>query len=324
MTGVPEMMRAMAVHRFGGTDAFEMVQLPVPKPGPREVLIRIQFAGVGEWDAFEREGGYARMLGTEPAFPYVLGSEGAGVVAAVGDEVERFARGDRVFAVGFLNPRGGFYAEYTAVNEDLVAFLPEGMPPEQAAAVGGVGLTALRGLQDVLEVTPGSSLLIFGASGGVGHMAIQLAKRLGGRVLAVASGADGVALARRLGADAAVDGRVDDVVAAARAFAPEGVDAALLTAGGETAQAALSTLREGGRVAYPNGVQPEPVAPSGVRVESYNGEPDGDIVRRLVHLIEQGPCVVHIGGSFALERAADAHRALEEHYLGKLVLHVGG
>lgn len=93
MTGVPEMMRAMALHRFGGTDAFEMVRLPVPKPGPREVLIRIQFAGVGEWDAFEREGGYARMLGTEPAFPYVLGSEGAGVVAAVGDEVERFARG---------------------------------------------------------------------------------------------------------------------------------------------------------------------------------------------------------------------------------------
>jgi len=314
----------MAIHRFGGTDAFEMVRLPVPKPGPREVLIRIQFAGVGVWDAFEREGGYARMLGTEPAFPYVLGSEGAGVVAAVGDEVERFARGDRVFAVGFLNPRGGFYAEYTAVNEDLVAFLPEGMPPEQAAAVGGVGLTALRGLQDVLEVTPGSSLLIFGASGGVGHMAIQLAKRLGVRVLAVASGADGVALARRLGADAAVHGRADDVVAAARAFAPEGVDVALLTAGGETAQAALSTLREGGRVAYPNGVRPEPVAPRGVRVESYNGEPDGDIVRRLVRLIEQGPCVVHIGGSFALERAADAHHALEEHYLGKLVLHIGG
>lgn len=101
-------------------------------------------------------------------------------------------------------------------------------------------------------------MLVLGANGGVGHAALQLAWLMGARVLAVASGADGVALARRLGADAVVDGREGDVVAAAREFAPDGVDAALLTAGGDVARLVLSTLREGGRAAYPHGVEPEP------------------------------------------------------------------
>ena len=124
-------------------------------------------------------------------------------------------------------------------------------------------ITALRGLDDTLGLKPGESLMIFGASGGIGHLAVQLAKRMGARVLAVASGDDGVALARRLGADAVVDGHKDDVAAAAREFAPDGLDAALLTAGGEAAEKALTALREGGRVAYPNGVEPEPQARSG-------------------------------------------------------------
>jgi len=319
---IPSTMRAIALRRFGGIDALEPQSLPVPSPGPHEVLVGIAFAGVGEWDTFEREGGYARLLGTQATFPYVLGSEGAGVVAAVGEQVERFRVGERVYAVGFLNPRGGFYAEYAAVREDLVAPIPGNLPLEQAAALGGVGLTALRGLEDVLGIRPGESVLIFGASGGVGHVAVQLAKRMGARVLAVASGRDGVRLAERLGADAAVDGRSDDVAAAARAFAPDGLDAALLTAGGEAAQQALSALREGARVAFPYGIRPEPTPTRGARIHGYYGDPDRDIIERLNRLVESGPFEVHVAEVFPLDRAADAHEALGRHYLGKLVLRV--
>ncbi|WP_437971551.1 NADP-dependent oxidoreductase [Sorangium sp. So ce260] len=315
-------MQAIALDRFGGPEALALRTLPIPAIGPDEVLLRVEVAGVGEWDPFEREGGYAQMLGRAPQFPYVLGSEGAGTVVAVGGRVSRFREGDRVYALGFLNPRGGFYAEYAAVSADLVSSLPGALTLEQAAVMGGVGTTALRGLEDTLRLKPGESVMIFGASGGVGHMAVQLARRMGARVLAVASGVDGVALVERLGADAAVDGRNADVLAAARAFAPEGLDAALLAAGGEAAQKALLAVRDGGRAAYPNGVQPAPQARAAVQLSSYNGEPDADIIGRLNGLIASGSFDVEISRTFPLAQAAEAHLALGRHHLGKFALRV--
>jgi NADPH:quinone reductase len=316
-------MRAVAIERFGGEDTLSLREVPVPAVGDDEVLVRVLAAGVGEWDPFEREGGFAEMQGTSPSFPYVLGSEGAGVVQTVGRSVKNVKVGDRVLAVGFLNPKGGFYAEYAALGAGLVAPIPAGMTEEQAAGVGGVGTTALRGLQDVLEIGPGQTLLIFGASGAMGHVAIQLAQRLGARVLAVASGEDGVRLARELGADRAVDGRSgDDVTRIARELAPDGLDAALLTAGGPAADAALQALRPGGRIAYPEGIEPEPSVPVRVKVTSFNGEPDPEIVGRLSRLMGKAPFTVHLHRTFPLSRAADAHRALQEHHLGKLVLRV--
>jgi NADPH2:quinone reductase len=184
-------------------------------------------------------------------------------------------------------------------------------------------ITALRGLDDTLGLKSGESLMIFGASGGIGHLAVQLAKRMGARVLAVASGDDGVALAGRLGADKVVDGHKDDVAAAARQFVPDGLDTALLTAGGDAADKALTAMRKGGRVAYPNGVEPEPQAPSGVIVRSYDGIPDPQAIEKLNRLIESGPFEVHIARTFPLDQVADAHRALDTHYLGKLVLRPG-
>lgn len=288
------MMKAVAIDQFGGVEEMAVRTISVPEIGPDEVLVRIETAGVGEWDPFEREGGCAEMMGRTPAFPYVLGSEGAGTVAAVGERVTRFAPGDRVYALGFLNPKGGLYAEYAVVHEDLVAAIPDTLTMEQAGVVGGVGTTALRGLDDVLQLKAGESVLILGAGGGIGHVAVQLAKRMGARVFAVVSGDDGVALAERLGADAVVNGRAGDVSAAARAFAPDGIDAALLTVGGDAADQALRALREGGRAAYPNGVQPEPQAPAGIQLDAYNGEPDRDIITRLNRLIEAGSFNVHV------------------------------
>src|SRR4029079_19690715 len=114
------------------------------------------------------------------------------------------------------------------------------------------------------------------------------------RVFAIGSGDDGVALAKRLGADSTVNGLQDDVEAAARAFAPNGLDAALITAGGETADRALRAMNKNGRVAYPNGVMPEPKAPSGVRSQSYNIEPTPEQIEKLNGLIDSGPFEVHV------------------------------
>jgi NADPH:quinone reductase len=166
-------------------------------------------------------------------------------------------------------------------------------------------------------------VMIFGASGGIGHLAVQLARRLGARVFAVASGEDGVSFVQRLGADAAVDGHSDKVLDVAREFAPDGIDAALVTAGGEATNRALSAIRPDGRVAYPNGVMPEPKAPAGVRIEAYDGEGGREPIRRLNQLIEAGPFEVHVDRTFPLEQAAAAQAALAEHHLGKIALRVG-
>src|SRR5512138_1120330 len=115
---IPKDMQAAAIDRFGGVDTIKLQTLPVPEVGPDEVLIHVESAGVGVWDPFEREGGFAEMFGTKPKFPYVLGSEGAGTVANVGERVRRFKPGDRVYAAALMNPKGGFYAEYAVVAAD--------------------------------------------------------------------------------------------------------------------------------------------------------------------------------------------------------------
>jgi NADPH:quinone reductase-like Zn-dependent oxidoreductase len=313
-------MRAVALDGFGGPEVLTVKTLPVPEVGPDEVLIEVETAGVGVWDPYEIEGGFAKLYGVEPKFPYVPGSDSAGTVVDVGASVTRFHQGDRVYAFTLSNPKGGSYAEYVAAEADNVGLIPDNLPTDQAGAMPVDAMTALRGLDDTLNLQAGESLLIFGASGGIGHLAVQLAKRMGARILAVASGGDGVALVRRLGADAVVDGHADDIVTAAREFAPDGLDAALLTAGGEAAERALTTLREGGRVAYPNGVEPAPQGRSGLDIRSYDGMPDPQAIAKLNDLIAAGPFAVHIARTFPLEQAAEAIRALNTHYLGKLAL----
>jgi NADPH:quinone reductase-like Zn-dependent oxidoreductase len=313
-------MRAAALDRFGGVETIQMKTLPVPEPGPDEVLLRVESAGVGVWDPYEREGEFAKMFGQKPRFPYVLGSDGAGTVAAIGEQVRHLKEGDRAYAMALTNPKGGFYAEYAVVKANQVSPIPKKLTVEQAGAMPSDALTALRGLDEIIQLKKGESLLVFGAGGGIGHLAVQLAKRMGARVLAVASGQDGVALAKRLGADAVADGRKDDVEAAVRAFAPGGLDAALVTAGGEVTDHALRAMRSNGRVAHPNGVMPPPKAPPGVKVEAYDVEPRPEQIEKLNRLIESDPFEVHVARTFPLDKAAEAHRELDKHYLGKLAL----
>ena len=321
-SNVPTQMQAAAIDQFGGPETITIHTLPVPEAGPDEILIRVETAGVGVWDPMERAGKMVGMMQGEPQFPYVLGSDGAGTVAAVGDSVTRFQTGDRVHGTVFLHPTVGFYAEYTTVKAENAAHIPDKLPTEQAGALTVDAITALNGLDDALGLQEGESVLIFGASGGVGHLAVQLAKRMGARVLAVASGEDGVEFCQRLGTDAVVNGRKDRIATAIRDFAPDGLDAALLTASSAGVDDVLAAVKEGGRVAYPGGVELEQEPRAGVSAQQYNANPDRRALDQLNRLIESGPFEVHIARTFPLSQAGEAHRALDEHYLGKLALQV--
>lgn len=318
---VPQ-MNAIVLDRFGGVDELSSRRIPLPEVGGDDVLIRVEFAGVASWDAVEREGHYDGAFGVASTFPYVLGWDAAGTVAAVGRNVTRFDLGERVYAATMPAPRGGFYAEYAVVEAEFVARVPDRMPTEQAGAMAWDALTALSGL-DLLGLRPDETLMVFGASGGLGHMAVQLARHSGIRVLAVASGDDGVALARRLGADDAIDGRKDDVLAAAFEFAPGGLDAALVTVGGVTADRSLRAIKNSGRIAWPNGVLPVPVTSPGATVSYYDGDRSRTATDRLNAIIEASSFEVHVARTFPSERVVDAHRALNDHYVGKLALKVG-
>ncbi len=311
---VPTTMKAVALDHFGGPEVLRVQSLPVPPPKDDEVLLELDTAGIGVWDPSVRKG---ELEFTPHAFPIVIGNDGAGTVAAIGKNVRRFQIGDRVYAYAL---EGGFYAEYISVKEANVAAIPPAVKADAAGALGADGTTALRGLDDQLHLKAGQKLMIFGASGGIGHIAVQLAKRIGAKVLAVASGNDGVELVRRLGADKAVDGHRDDVAAAVHEFAPAGLDAALVLVSAKGLNEALRHVARGGRVAHPNGVEPVPEIPEGVKRFGYDGTPGKDAFERLNALIGSAPFHIELGRVYPLDEAARAHREIGEHHLGKLAL----
>jgi NADPH:quinone reductase len=315
---IPQSMPAAAIDHFGGPEALTAYVLPVPKIDATEVLIELDTAGVGPWDAAIRAGWYP---GKKPKFPLVLGTHGAGVVVEVGSRVRRLKVGDKVYAYSWANPKGGFYAEHVAVASHKDAHIPAGLDLGHAGAIATTGLTALQGVDDALTIKHGETLIIHGASGGVGTLAIQFAKLQGARVLATASGIDGLELVRDMRADEAIDARRENIVEAARRFANDGVDAILALAGGDELEHDLETLRPGGRLAYPNGVEPEPRKRRGMKFIPYNGVAGVSEFRRLNAAVEAAKLKVPIAEAFPLLKAAKAHERLAEgHVLGKIVL----
>jgi NADPH:quinone reductase-like Zn-dependent oxidoreductase len=228
-----------------------------------------------------------------------------------------------VYSYSFANPKGGFYAEYVAVAAENVGRPPDRLGLREAGAIPTTGLTAIQGVDDVLHIKRDEAVAIHGASGGVGSLALQFAKMRGARVLATASGKDGLAFVRRLGADAVADGRRDDLRAVASAFAPEGLDAVLAFAGGKPLEQLIETVRRGGRVAFPNGVEPAPRKRRGISIESYDATAGIREFERLGRAIEAARLQVPIAASFPLAQASRAHERLAKgHVLGKIVLAV--
>jgi NADPH:quinone reductase len=310
-------MKAAAIDRFGPPEVFQLHELPVPKIGAGDVLIRVDTAGVGTWDTTIRDGTWAES----DRFPQIPGTDGSGIVVAVGARVTRFKPGDEV--IGFTYPEGGFYAEYIAVPASKVGMKPRRLGMAEAGAASIIGLTALQGVDDALKLQEGESVIIHGASGNVGMIAVQFAKLRGARVLVTASGKDGVKFVKRLGADEAIDGKKDDILEAARRFAPKGVDAVLAFVGGKELTRCFDALRKGGRVSYPNGIEPEPRKRRGIRMSGYDGLPGPSRYKRLNEAIEEAKLKVPIAREFPLRKAAEAHRLVESgHLMGKVVLRV--
>ena len=317
---IPTEMRAAAIDRFGGPDVLTLHTLPVPALDPSEVLIAIDTAGVGPWDADMRAGW---SPSGRAQFPLVLGTDGAGIIAAVGPRVRRFQPGDLVYSYSFDNPKGGFYAEYVAVTADKVGRIPAGLGSDacrcdshyraHCAARGGrcAAFEKRRGCHNSRRVGRGRNPCC----------SIRKAARCA--VLATASGEDGVALVRHLGADAAVDAKHEDIAAEVRRFAPGGIDAVLALAGGTALERCLSTVRRGGRVAYPNGVEPEPRPREGLKIISYDAVPGVREFERLGRAVEAAELEVPIAACYPLAEAAAAHERLaRRHVLGKIVLRV--
>jgi NADPH:quinone reductase-like Zn-dependent oxidoreductase len=319
-TAIPEMMKAAAVDRYGPPSALTVHDVPVPRPGPREVLIAIDTAGIGSWDTSIRDGSWRKP--GRPRFPLVPGVDGAGVVAARGARVRRIHVGDRVYAYEFGNRQGGFYAEFAAVDAEHVGRVPKTLDLRDAGAAATTGLTALQGI-DALELRPGHTVLIFGASGAVGTMAVQFAVQRGADVIATASGAAAARLVRRLGAHRVIDARRTESLAQLRKFAPDGLDGVLALAGGDELERCLDFVRPKGHVAHPNGVEPAPAERRTFRVRAFDAVANPRAFDKLNRYLRNGKIRVPIAASYPLGKAAQAHRRLDrEHVLGRMVLQI--
>jgi NADPH:quinone reductase len=313
------MMKAAAIDRFGPPSVITLHTLPVPTPGPRQILIAVESAGVGEWDESIRDGSW--KVG-RTKFPLVLGTDGAGIVVAKGARARRFRTGDRAYAYEAGNPTGGFYAEYVAVDERKAGRVPRKLDLLQAGAGAVTGLTALQGIDGALRVRRGETVLIFGASGAVGTLAVQFARRRGARVLGTASGRAAQTLVRRLGADAVIDARSSKAPDELRKLAPDGIDAVLALAGGDSLERCLDFLRDNGRIAYPNGVEPEPQQRRGFKIRSYDAVAGPKEFALLGRAIEEARLRVPIAAEYPLATAAAAHRRLHRRVVGRIVLRV--
>ncbi|GGQ82657.1 NADP-dependent oxidoreductase [Streptomyces flaveolus] len=313
MSGV-KTMRAISQDTLGGPEVLREVRLERPEPRPNEVLVRVRAAGVNPTDWKHRANG--GFLG-EP--PFVLGWDVSGVVEAVGIGVAAFRPGDEVF--GMLSyPFGhGSHAEYVTAPARTFTHKPAGIDHVQAGALPLVSLTAWQALVERADLREGQRVLIHAAAGGVGHVAVQIAKARGAHVIGTASAGKHEFL-RSLGADETVDYRETDITEAVK-----DVDVVLDTIGGETSLRSLRVLRPGGIVVsiLPVGSDEffQEAERLGVRAVRMLVDADRADMREIAGLVESGRLRATIEKTFPLADAAQAHELGETgRTTGKLVL----
>ncbi|MEU8470032.1 NADP-dependent oxidoreductase [Streptomyces sp. NPDC029006] len=306
-------MRAVVVEQWGGPENLVEREVERPEPGLNEVLVRVHAAGVNPVDWKTRAGGALVEWGAVPA----VGWDVSGTVAAVGPGVGVFRPGDEVFGMPLFPRQAGAYAEYVVAPARHLAPKPASLTHVEAAALPLAALTAWQALVDTADVRPGERVLVHAAAGGVGHLAVQIAKARGAYVIATAS-AGKHGLVRELGADEVVDYRAvrfEDAVS--------GIDVVLDGIGGETAERSLRVLRAGGRLITLPGPDDVPAARDGVRAVWMLVEPDHLGLREIAALVERGALRPVVGTVIPLAQAAKAHEIGERgRTTGKIVLTV--
>lgn len=316
-------MRAVRFHEHGGADVLQVDDVEAPDPGPGEVVVDVEAVGVNPVDTYFREGAYP-----VPSLPFVPGSDLAGTVAAVGDRVDRFAAGDRVFGTGLGNGMSGTYAERVAAPADFLATLPEDASFVDAAALGLVGMTAWQAFVRHARVEPAERVLVHGGSGGVGHVAVQLATAMGARVTATAS-RDHHDAVRDLGADAVLDYAIGDLeTAVVEQGAPEVVlDTRMDEYFALDAEVAAQGARIVGIGNETEAATIEPLAAAKGKelryqfMSMFNTDDKAAVLDHLGSLLADGQIAPVVHRRYGLEEAAEAQRAvLSESFVGKLVL----
>ncbi|MGM9382682.1 NADP-dependent oxidoreductase [Streptomyces antibioticus] len=306
-------MRKVIQSRLGGPDVLDVVDVEIPEPGPTEVLVEVKAAGVNPVDWKMRTGG---GLGDPP---FSVGWDVSGVVAAVGPGVTRFGVGDQVFGMPRFPSEAGAYADYVTAPSRHLALKPSRLSHVQAAGLPLAGLTGWQALVSVARVAAGQRVLVPAAAGGVGHLAVQIAKARGAYVIGTAS-APKHDFVRGLGADEVVDYRTVDVGSQVA-----DVDVLLATVAGQIRELA-GTLVPGGRIVALNGADAGAVrwaVENGLRADFMLVEPDRADLESLVLLVADGLLDVHIDTVLPLERVADAHHLGEQgRTTGKIVLSV--
>lgn len=315
---VPATMRAVTFLAYGSPDVLRVAEVPTPTLTPDGVLIRVEAAGVNPADDAIRGGAlraFARLK-----FPFIPGADVAGVAVAVGAQVTTIQPGDRVYAM-LSNLAGGGCAEYAVAPAAFVARLPPTLSMTAAAGVPLAALTALQGLRDLLQIRAGESLLINGASGGVGSFAVQIAKAMGARVTAVVSTRN-LEFARELGADVVIDYSEGEVINRAERYARI-FDAV----GVYPFSAWRRVLTAEGVVLTVNPLFGNPIAKliarlrGKQRLASFLVAPSGSDLAQISAWIEAGSVRPFIERTYSLDQTADAHRAISsKRTRGKLVI----
>ncbi|OJY52999.1 NADP-dependent oxidoreductase [Pseudonocardia sp. 73-21] len=310
-------MRVITQRSIGGPEVLEIGRAPVPEPLPTEIRVRVAAAGVNPVDWKTRAGsGMAAVLGPPP---FTVGWDVAGTVDAVGPGVTRFAPGDTVFGMPWFPRQAAGYAEFVTAPSRHFAHRPAGLSEVEAAGLPLAGLTAWQSLVDIADVQPGQRVLIHAAAGGVGHLAVQIAKARGAYVIGTASVAKHDLL-HDLGIDEAVDYRAE---AFERVVEP--VDLVYDLIGGDIALRSLEVMKPDARmICLPSAAAADAMAAArerGLRATGMLVEPDGDGLEDLTRLVDDRRLRVVVAETFPLERASHAHRAGElGRTTGKLVL----
>ncbi|WKU44116.1 NADP-dependent oxidoreductase [Streptomyces sp. VNUA116] len=307
-------MKAISYRTYGGPEVLEYGERPNPKVGPDSVLVKVKAAAVNPVDWKARSGYLDPAL--DAVFPVIPGWDVAGVVVRPGADAPEFAEGDEV--IGYVREdflSRGTFAEYVAAPVRTLARKPKNLTFEEAAGLPLAGLTAYQALVKTLRLWEGETVLIHAASGGVGTMAVQIARHFGARVIGTASERNHDYL-RSLGAEPVLYG--DGLAERVRALAPEGVDSVLDLAGGDALAVSPGLLAHGGRLAS---VADPAVLGHGGRYVFVR--PDRSDLTALTDLAENGKLTVEVAKVFPLERTAEAHRLSEQgHTRGKIVVTV--